>query len=87
MGAAIGGVKSYRTLAISSRLFRAWATMRLRSLEGCVLMWALLEMHVVVLEMGAVDVWRKALTDIEELKLSDTSCCGGVADIFDSSTK
>ena len=31
--------------------------------------------------MGAVDACHKALTDIEELKMTSTPCCGGVADI------
>ena len=30
---------------------------------------------------GAVDVWREALTKIEELKLDGKAFCGGVADI------
>ena len=34
VGAAIGEVMSYRPLTITSPLYRAWATMRLRTLDG-----------------------------------------------------
>ena len=63
---------SYRPLTITSPLYRAWATMRLRSIEEWTVAWALPEMFAGVPEMGAVDAWHKALTDIEELKLKGT---------------
>ena len=72
---------SYRPLTITSPLYRAWATMRLRSIEEWTIAWALPEMFAGVPEMGAVDAWHKALANIEELKLKGIPFCGGVADI------
>ena len=79
--AAVGEVMSYRPLTITAPLYRAWATMRLKGMEEWIATWALPEMHAGVPEMGAVDAWHKALTDIEEMKLNGTPFCGGVADI------
>ena len=55
--------------------------MKLRSMEEWINIWALPEMHAGVPEMGAVDAWHKALTEIEELKMDDTPFSGGVVDI------
>ena len=41
VGAAIGEVMSYRPLTITSPLYRAWATMRLRSIEEWTVAWSL----------------------------------------------
>lgn len=75
-GATVGEVMSYRPLAITSPLYRAWATMRLRCMADWVGSWALPEMHAVVPEMGAVDAWRAALTEIDDYKISGTPYCG-----------
>ena len=55
--------------------------MRLASLEDWIGAWAFQEMYAGIPEMGAVDVWHEALTNIEELKLDGKAFCGGVADI------
>ena len=44
VGAAIGEVMSYRPLTITSPLYRAWTTMRLRSIEEWTVAWSLPEM-------------------------------------------
>ena len=75
-GAAIGGVMSYRPLTITAPVYRAWATVRLRSLEDWITTWALPEMHAGVPEMGAVDVWCKALAEIEEMRFAGAPFCG-----------
>ena len=72
---------SYRPLTITAPIYRCWATMRLTTMEEWVCSWTLSEMHAGFPEMGAVDAWRKALTNIEEFKLNGTPFCGGVADI------
>ena len=56
-------------------------TMRLEDLEGWIKAWALPEMYAGVPGRGATDVWREALTAIEDLKLSGKNFCEGVADI------
>ena len=38
-------------------------------------------MYAGIPEMGAVDAWHEALTQIRELKLDGEAFCGGVADI------
>ena len=48
------------------------------TIEEWISSWALLEMHP---ELGAVDVWHTALTEIEEMKLNGTPFCGGIAGI------
>ena len=80
-GAAIGEVMSYRPLAIVSPFYRAWDTMRLRRMADWVISWVLPQMHAGVPEMGAVDAWHVALTELEDLKLASIPYCGGVADI------
>ena len=55
--------------------------MRLRSMAEWVISWALPQMHAGVPEMGAVDAWLVALTELEDLKLADIPHCGGVVDI------
>ena len=72
IGATLGEVMGYRPLTITSPLYRAWATIRLRTMEEWVTAWSLPEMYAGVPEMGAVDAWHKALTDIEEHKLNGT---------------
>ena len=81
VGAALGEVMSYRPLTITSPLYRAWGSMRLRHMEEWVDSWKLPQMYAGVPEMGAVDAWHTVLTRLEELKLSGTPFCGGVADI------
>ena len=44
-GAELGCVMSYRPITVTSPIYRAWATTRLRSLEPWVREWALPEMH------------------------------------------
>ena len=39
------------------------------------------EMHVGVPRLGAIDAWRRALTEFENMKLTSTPFFGGVADI------
>ena len=72
---------SYRPLTITAPIYRCWATMRLYTMDDWISSWALPEMHAGVPELGAVDAWHKASTDIEEMKLDGTPFCGGVADI------
>ena len=55
--------------------------MRLATTEEWIGSCALPEMHAGIPEMGAVDAWHKALTNIEEFKLNEPPFCGGVADI------
>ena len=74
-GAIMGEVMSYRLFTITPPVYRWWATMRLATMEEWIGSWALPEMHVGVLEMGAVDVWRKAVIDIEDRKLNGTPFC------------
>ena len=57
IGAAIGQVMSYRPLAITSPLYRCWATMRLECMGPWIRERAVHEMHAGVPEMGAVDAW------------------------------
>ena len=80
-GAALGEVMSYRPLTITSPLYRAWGSMRLRHLAEWVDTWKLPEMFAGVPEMGAVDAWYGVLLRLEQLKLEGSDFCGGVADI------
>ena len=80
-GAEAGHVMSFRPITITAPLYRAWATMRLRSLQPWVREWALPEMHAGVPELGAVDAWMETLATIEDLKLEQRHYCGGTADI------
>ena len=77
----MGMVMSYRPLTITSPLYRCWATLRLEDMQEWVKTWALPDMHAGVPAMGAVDAWREALTQIEELKVDGKTFSGGVADI------
>ena len=72
---------SYRPLTITSPIYRAWASMRLKHMSEWVDQWKLLEMFAGVPEMGATDAWHMALARLEESKLNDIQFCGGVADI------
>ena len=74
-GSVPGEVQSYRILLIMSALYRKWATMRLRDLEGWVAQWALPEMYAGVGCQGAADAWYQILIDIEELRLDEQCFC------------
>lgn len=76
-GAIVGEAMSYRPLTTPSPIYRCWATMRLFTMEDWISSCALPEMHAAAPELGAVDAWHKALTDIEEMKLNGTPFCGG----------
>ena len=69
-GAVVGEVMSYRPLTITAPIYRCWATMRLATMEEWIGSLALSVMHAGVPEMGAVDAWHTALTNIEEFKLN-----------------
>ena len=71
----------YRPITITAPIYRAWATMRLRTLEPRVREWALPEMHAGVPELEAVDAWMETLAVPEELILDQRHYCGGTADI------
>ena len=89
-GAAIGQAMSYRPLAITAPIYRCWADMRLFTMNEWICSWGLPDMHTGVPELGAVDAWHKALTEIEELKLNGTPFCAGVAGLakfFDQSRR
>ena len=72
---------SYRPLAITSPIYRCWATMRLAMLEEWMGSRTLQEMYVGISEIGVVDAWHEALTKIEELRLEGKPFCGGEAGI------
>ena len=55
--------------------------MRLATLEEWIGSWALHEMYASIPEMGVVDIWHKALTNIEELKPDGKPFCRRVAGI------
>ena len=80
-------VMSYRPPTITATIYRCWATMRLATMEEWIGSWALPEIHAGVSEMGAVDAWHKALTDIEEMKLNGAPFCGGLQTLPNSSTR
>ena len=54
-GSTPGEVMSYRPLTIMAPLYRRWASMRLRALEGWVQKWALPEMYAGVAGQGSAD--------------------------------
>ena len=70
-GAALGEVMSYRPLTVTSPLYRAWGSIRLRHLGEWVDVWKLPQMFAGVPEMGAVDAWHEVLTTLEDHKLED----------------
>ena len=81
IGALPGKVMSYRPLTITSPLYRCWATMRLKDMMPWINSWACCEMYAGIPGKGAVDAWFEALTQIEELAMTEEDYCGAVADI------
>ena len=72
---------SYRPITITAPIYRAGASLRLRTLEPWIREWALPEMHAGVPELGAVDAWMEVTTVIENYKFDQTHYCGCTADV------
>ena len=80
-GSKVGDAMSFRPLTITVPIYRRWAAIRLKSMQGWIEGWALEEMFAGVPGQGAVDAWYQALMDIEQMLLEGTPFCGGAADI------
>ena len=76
-GSIPGEVMSYRPLTIMAPLYRRWASMRLRALEGWIRGWALPEMYAWVPNQGAADAAFQVLLEVEHLTLEGVPYCGG----------
>ena len=81
-GSVPGEVMSYRPLTIMSPLYRGWASLRLRALEGWIRGWALPEMYAGVPNQGATDAAYSVLLEVELLTMKGIPFCGGAADIL-----
>ena len=80
-GSKMGEAMSFRPLTITVPIYRRWAAIRLKSMQGWIEGWALEEMFAGVAGQGAVDAWYQALMDAELMMLEGTPFCGGAADI------
>ena len=73
---------SYRPLTIMAPLYRRWASMRLKCLDGWVSTWALPQMFVGVAQQGAADATYQVLSEVEKMTLEGVPYYGGAADIY-----
>ena len=81
-GAILGEVMSFRVLLIMATLYRKWASMRLKTLDGWINEWELPEIYAGAGKQGAEDAWYQTMIDLEYLRLDNTAYCGGTADIM-----
>ena len=72
----------YRILLVMQRLYRRWATLRLRHLDKWVEQWRLPEMFAGVKEGGADIAWMSTALDAEQAALAKVASLLGLLDIF-----
>jgi hypothetical protein len=77
-----GNLMSYIILKITSALYRLWASVRMRHLEGWVEQWADKAMYAGVAGVGADDVWYRTAIDMELMRTASTHISAGSIDMY-----
>ena len=73
---------AYRLLLITPVLYRAWAKLRLKHLQGWIASWALPNMFGGVQGVGAEEAWYSTAIDLELCMVKGISMVGGALDLF-----
>lgn len=77
-----GGVMPYRPLTIMSPFYRRFATKRLFSMAGWIMLCAHPQMYAGAGLQGVADATYQVLADVEHMTVEGVPCCGGAADIY-----
>ena len=78
----IGNPMAYRILKITSTIYRVWAAVRMKNLEGWIKTWAEDNMFAGVPGVGAEDAWYLTSLDFEYLRAKGNQITAGSIDIY-----
>ena len=73
---------AYRLLLITPVLYRRWAKLRLKHLQGWIMSWALPQMFGGVQGVGAEEAWYSMAIDFEFAIVQGIPLVGGALDLF-----
>ena len=74
--------RAYRLLLITPEVYRAWAKLRLRHLQGRISGWVLPNMFGGVQGIGADEAWYSTAVDVELAITQGTPHVGGALDLY-----